>query len=327
MNDSTLISIVTPTYNSELCISKTIASVINQTYKNWEMLIVDDGSTDKSIEIIKKRAINEPRIKFFQRISEPKGANTCRNLGLEKASGSYVIFLDSDDELLPECLANRFTTIQSQPNIDFAIFPMGYKNDKGSITKRRNKNPINPIEYFLALNNIWQITSPIWKVDFLRKIGGFNLRYSRLQDVELSLRALLNSNYYKLFLDYNYDSIYNANVKNYNRVLWIKAYKNVEQFIPDSLELLRESNCVKHYKNYLNRSVWNYYLYWWKSHSKELPELKLFSTANIINEFDKVIFRLLIKANQHDLFTTNLFHKIILYLIRLSKKIRSPKFT
>lgn len=96
MNNSK-VSIITPLYNSESFIAETIQSVISQTYNNWEMLIIDDCSKDKSSEIVKTYESLDERIKYFK-TDFPSGSPTKpRNIGIEKANGRYIAFLDSDD--------------------------------------------------------------------------------------------------------------------------------------------------------------------------------------------------------------------------------------
>ncbi len=91
-----LVSIITPSYNSERFISETINSVLSQTYQNWEMIIVDDFSTDNSQKIIAKYLKKDNRIKYFG-LEENSGAAVARNTGINKAEGRYIAFLDSDD--------------------------------------------------------------------------------------------------------------------------------------------------------------------------------------------------------------------------------------
>lgn len=91
-----LVSIITPSYNSEKFIKETIESVLNQTYTNWELLIVDDCSTDDSPKIIKEYLKIDSRIKYLKN-EKNKGPAIARNLGLDRAEGKYIAFLDSDD--------------------------------------------------------------------------------------------------------------------------------------------------------------------------------------------------------------------------------------
>jgi len=91
-----LVSIVTPTYNSEAFILQTIESVQNQTYKNWEMIIVDDCSIDNTANIVTEKATSDKRIQFYK-LENNSGAGVARNFAIDKASGTYIAFLDSDD--------------------------------------------------------------------------------------------------------------------------------------------------------------------------------------------------------------------------------------
>ena len=91
-----LVSIITPCYNSEKYISDTIESVIKQKYKNWEMIIVDDFSSDNSVQIIEKYVKLDSRI-ILVKLDSNKGAGYARNKAIKKAKGQYYAFLDSDD--------------------------------------------------------------------------------------------------------------------------------------------------------------------------------------------------------------------------------------
>ncbi len=101
------VSIITPCYNASQYISYTIDSVLNQTYANWEMIIVDDCSTDNSSDIIKHFISVDTRIKYFK-TDNPSGSPVLpRNIGIEKATGRYIAFLDSDDIWLPTKLEEQ----------------------------------------------------------------------------------------------------------------------------------------------------------------------------------------------------------------------------
>lgn len=99
-----MVSIITPAYNSEKFIAETIQSVLAQTYQNWELLIVDDCSTDKTAEIISR--FQDSRIKYFHNYTN-KGSAFSRNLALQKAKGKWIAFLDSDDLWHPEKLEKQ----------------------------------------------------------------------------------------------------------------------------------------------------------------------------------------------------------------------------
>ena len=102
-----LVSIITPCYNAASVLSETIGSVRAQTYGEWEMLVVDDCSTDGSDKIAQEYARRDPRIRYLK-TERPSGSPTVpRNLGLEAARGEYVAFLDADDLWLPEKLEEQ----------------------------------------------------------------------------------------------------------------------------------------------------------------------------------------------------------------------------
>ena len=91
-----LVSIITPSYGSEKFIAQTIESVLSQTYKNWEMIIVDDCSPDNSNEIIEKYLRNDSRIKLIK-LEKNSGPAVARNRAIKEAKGRYITFLDADD--------------------------------------------------------------------------------------------------------------------------------------------------------------------------------------------------------------------------------------
>jgi teichuronic acid biosynthesis glycosyltransferase TuaG len=101
-----LVSIITACYNSEKYISDTILSVLDQTYQNWELLLVDDFSVDKTISIITNFEKTNDRIKLFQ-LAKNSGAAVARNRAIEEANGRFIAFLDSDDRWLPKKLEKQ----------------------------------------------------------------------------------------------------------------------------------------------------------------------------------------------------------------------------
>ena len=111
-NIKVLISIITPCYNSERTIKQTIESVLAQTYPHWEMLIVDDCSTDLSAEIIRTYVNHDSRIKYFKTDHPSCSPSHPRNIGLEQAQGEFVAFLDSDDIWFPMKLEEQISYME-----------------------------------------------------------------------------------------------------------------------------------------------------------------------------------------------------------------------
>ena len=111
MVENSLISIIIPVFNREKLIVRTLESVQNQTYTNWECLIVDDGSSDDTLNVIASFVDIDKR---FQIISHRHvgNANILRNIGISKAKGEYIAMLDSDDEFMPNHLSRRLSKIK-----------------------------------------------------------------------------------------------------------------------------------------------------------------------------------------------------------------------
>jgi glycosyltransferase involved in cell wall biosynthesis len=107
-----LVSIITPCYNSEKYIANTIESVIKQTYQNWEMIIIDDCSTDSTIKIIEEIVKTETRIKLLK-LDTNSGAAKSRNAGINIAAGKYLTFLDADDVWFSTFIQNSIQTIKT----------------------------------------------------------------------------------------------------------------------------------------------------------------------------------------------------------------------
>lgn len=110
-----LVSIITPSFNSEKFISDTIKSVLNQTYQNWEMIIIDDGSTDRTVSVI-ENFLDDKRIQLYQ-LDQNSGTGMARNKAVSLAKGKYIAFLDSDDLWKSEKLQKQieFMVSENQP--------------------------------------------------------------------------------------------------------------------------------------------------------------------------------------------------------------------
>jgi teichuronic acid biosynthesis glycosyltransferase TuaG len=126
--ENTLVSIITPTYNSAKYIVETIQSVQNQTYTNWEMIIVDDKSSDNTTEIVAQFAKTDSRIKTFL-MPTNSGPAKARNLGIENVTGKYMTFLDADDIWFPDFIENSINTI-NKTGIHFVFSSYKRSNEK-----------------------------------------------------------------------------------------------------------------------------------------------------------------------------------------------------
>jgi glycosyltransferase involved in cell wall biosynthesis len=186
-----LVSIIVPSYNKGRFIGDMVRSVQEQSDHRWELLVVDDGSTDGSVELLQSLAASDERIRVLP-MKVNRGANHCRNVGIAEARGRYVIFLDADDLLAPHCLAERLA-IMNGSGLDMAVFTMEvFRNAIGDHGQRWVPESPTPLHDFLRHALPWQTMQPIWDRVFLRSLGGFDEDFSRHQDVELHTRALLH---------------------------------------------------------------------------------------------------------------------------------------
>ena len=126
MND--LVSIITPTYNSAKYIAETIESVQNQTYQNWQWIIIDDGSFDETEIIVKTFVEKDKRIQFHK-LAQNSGPAIARNTGIEKAAGKFMTFLDADDLWFPTFIENSIATI-NKTGIPFVFSSYKRSNEK-----------------------------------------------------------------------------------------------------------------------------------------------------------------------------------------------------
>jgi glycosyltransferase involved in cell wall biosynthesis len=122
MQASPLVSVIVPTYNRGYILPQAINSIVKQTYTNWELLIIDDGSTDNTKEVVAKN--RDSRIHYF--IKENGGPCAARNYGLGRSQGIWVTYLDSDDILLKDCLKVMVERVSSVPSTVFAL-PRGIR--------------------------------------------------------------------------------------------------------------------------------------------------------------------------------------------------------
>ena len=143
-----LISVVIPVYNRANIVGETLDSVLSQTYKNWECIIVDDGSTDTTEEVVNDFMDRDNRFTFIKRPpARNKGASPCRNLGLELSKGDFVQFLDSDDLLENTKFEEQIKELQQHPPLTLATCKWGSFSSSSSLrvkTKYRSYQNFSP---------------------------------------------------------------------------------------------------------------------------------------------------------------------------------------
>lgn len=133
MSEKALVSIIIPTYNRAHLIGETLKSVLEQTYKNWECIVVDDGSKDETSEIVQCYLDKDSRFKYYLRPkNRPKGANACRNYGFELSKGEYIQWLDSDDLIGQEKITEQVALLEQKGGFFIATCKWEYFSESSN---------------------------------------------------------------------------------------------------------------------------------------------------------------------------------------------------
>lgn len=195
-----LVSIIIPTYNRAYLIGDTLKSIISQTYSNWECIIIDDGSTDNTENIINEFADKDKRFKYFHRPDfKPKGANACRNFGFELSKGEYINWFDDDDMMDQNKLK---TQVESLENSDFNFSvcqTLVFQESIDNIIGFRHKKIISEDTFhdYVTQNIVWLTPSSLWKRIFLLNLNDlFDESLQAAQEWEFHCRVLLKSPLY-----------------------------------------------------------------------------------------------------------------------------------
>lgn len=172
--EKSLVSIITPTFNSEKFIVETIQSIQNQTYTNWEMIIVDDASSDATATIVTEMVKQDKRIQLFQ-LEKNSGTGMARNLALTKTTGKYIAFLDADDLWKPMKLEKQvdFLVANDLP-VTFSFYDC--INEEGKPLNKRVESPKNlSYRQLFFCNYVGNLTG-IYDVNYFGKIAIYSIR-------------------------------------------------------------------------------------------------------------------------------------------------------
>ncbi len=173
-----MISVVIPLYNKEQSITSTLQTVLKQTYQDFEIVIVNDGSTDYSVEEVAK--VTDPRIRLIHQRNA--GVSAARNRGIEEAKGEYIAFLDADDEWKPDYLKTQYELTQKYPECSIFACNYEFKDTQGKVTPTIIRKLTFKGEDGI-LSNYFEVAScshpPLWtsavmiKKNAIQSIGGF----------------------------------------------------------------------------------------------------------------------------------------------------------
>lgn len=192
MTEQPLVSIIIPTYNRADLIGETLDSIIDQTYQNWECIVVDDGSTDYTSEILSHYTQKDSRISYHHRPNYlVKSGNSCRNYGFELSKGELVVFFDSDDVMMKDFLSSRIDLFTDKIKIVFATYTI--VNEKLEFVKQ---NDFKSDDVLICDYIFWKFpiltSSTLIKRDFLIDKKLFDPIIKRGQETDFYLNILPN---------------------------------------------------------------------------------------------------------------------------------------
>jgi len=184
-----LVSIILPTYNREQELPRAIKSVLEQTFTHFELLVVDDGSTDNSAEVV--AGFDDARIRYIKH-DHRRGGGAARNSGIRHSESAYIAFQDSDDEWLPDKLARQMRRFREAPP-EVGAFYCGYIRVGPGATEQYFPQPHirrteGEILESLLLENFIGTPTLIVRRECFDRVGLFDERLTRFQDWELMIR-------------------------------------------------------------------------------------------------------------------------------------------
>ena len=191
MGTRPLVSVVIPTYNRERYLRDAVESVVAQTYDGWELLVVDDGSTDGTRRYLDE--VGDSRVHGVLR-GHCGHPGTLRNVGVRHARGSYIAFLDSDDVWLPDKLARQLADLEAHPDCGWGYSGYVHMDERGRGSEWRNPHhPWTPrggwiLEDVVAEPALIALPTVMVARDLFATVGGFDESLLRCEDVDLWIR-------------------------------------------------------------------------------------------------------------------------------------------
>ena len=178
------VSVIIPCYNQARFLGEAIDSVLAQTFRNYEIIVVDDGSTDDT----RLTAESFDQVRYLRQIN--RGLASARNMGLETSNGNYVVFLDADDRLLPNALQDGVEALETRPDCAFAYGHVNLIASDGSPLPTPRQIPVRENHYLELLrhNYIWTTGAVLYHRKVLESVGAFSESLSGSADFDLNAR-------------------------------------------------------------------------------------------------------------------------------------------
>jgi len=223
---NTLVSIIIPVYNRALLIGETLDTVLDQSYSNWECLVIDDGSTDQTSQVVNNYVLKDNRFQYHIRpLNRKKGANACRNLGFELSKGDYIQWFDSDDLMHKDKLKLKVDCLEKH-KVDFVVCEGAeYRDTIENVVHywKEIQSDSALLDHILGKVN-FHTNGPLFKKTFLKDIPLFNEGLQRKQEWEFYSRLLtFSTNYKPLNVALYYFRLHNDSINGLNAISTLKS--------------------------------------------------------------------------------------------------------
>ena len=296
LND--LISVVIPAYNSEATILETINSVLQQTYGNFELIVINDGSTDKTLQLLE--TIKDSRLKIYSYANG--GLSTARNRGIAKAQGEYISFLDADDSWTSDKLESQLTALQKHPDAALAYSWVYFQYETATDSYADTSSYFTGDIYaeLLLKNFLHNGSNALIRNNVIKEIGCFDPKLKAVEDWDFYLRIAAKYNFVLVpKVQINYRQSASSMTGNIKRMEYYLKIVSDRAFVvaPDKLKYLQKQGRGWIYK-YLAQQYIKYQLHNFqgvKLAVLNLCQAIIYYPLNIFEPFTQSLMKRLIK--------------------------------
>ena len=258
-----LISVIMPNFNGQKYIREAIESVLHQDHSRFELIVVDDGSTDESVRIIKEYMRQDTRVRLFMN-HRSKGVSGARNTGIEKASGEWICFLDSDDIMVDGSLSVRLSQVAMYKGINIVSGDLQHCDDKSRITSGgfyiskanitsamgidiNHLTPViieNGVEFFLSCAAIIFTGTPVIRHSVVERTGFFCENMAYFEDLSYWFRMILKEKF--LFIpDIVFSYRQHQNSVSSDREAVLSGHVNLYRYLANLPEFSRYQRIIR----------------------------------------------------------------------------------
>lgn len=277
-----LVTVAIPSYNHAKYISQTIQSTLDQTLQDFEILIVDDASTDNSIEVIK--SFNDPRIRLIQS-EKNRGVCETSNICIANSKGTYIALIASDDVMKETKLEKQIEFLEKNPNYGAVFSGIDIINENGDLNEKKtrkytkifekeNRNRFQWLDYFFHKGNCLAATSLAARSSSLKRSGGLDFKITQAHDFNLWIKLCLQGNEIHIIRE----KLLQYRERDHNRNLGSNTKNTRKRLVFDNEKVLR---------NFLQISSITDFI-------KIFPETNINNLQNILPEEEKLVIGYLI---------------------------------